>query len=168
MKMKIKNEISQKQNHAKKICGICKSEMGIEEKFCPKCGKEYRPLICGKCNQVVNIQTKFCPSCGERVKSEKEKKQKKILIISSVTSVVALLIVSILVLFLPYTEYKDCIDCEYGKRECRVKYYQELLEGKPIYNHDCSKCVNGTITCADCNGMGFKSIETTRFKEIFE
>jgi len=48
-------------------CPNCGVEVGVKDKFCPKCGKDFaKTKKCAKCNTEVNIDAKACTNCGEK------------------------------------------------------------------------------------------------------
>ena len=49
-------------------CPNCGVEVGVKDKFCPKCGKDLaKTKKCAKCNTEVDIDAKVCTNCGEKL-----------------------------------------------------------------------------------------------------
>jgi RNA polymerase subunit RPABC4/transcription elongation factor Spt4 len=146
-----------------KICGYCMAHIAADQEYCSVCGKRYTPLVCNSCRNVITSQTKFCPRCGKKVRTAKdEKKKKKGKIIAFI-----LVIAVCLILFVPYERMEDCRYCSYGEKECPDKKAGEYLSGKKDYNHDCSLCENGKVTCDRCYGEGWVTVTTNNFNELF-
>lgn len=55
-------------NHAKRFCPECGTEVSAKAKFCAMCGAKMAAAnTCGKCGATVKPGSKFCPECGNKL-----------------------------------------------------------------------------------------------------
>lgn len=96
-----------------RFCNHCGQKIGIEQKFCPNCGKSCEAVnvikYCNGCGEILDKNVKFCSKCGTKVpakidiningaekivQSAREKMSlKKISIIAAMIIAVALMVV---------------------------------------------------------------------------